>query len=439
MKLIINVKFHFLILLFIIFSNLFLGWSFQILSISFIPILYILMFFLFLNTKILETLKILNKLKILKIVSAYLLYNFIKLLIDVNKFGIFAFRDATFVLDIMFFILTVPLLIVDSKYFERILIFFKYCSYYCVIFIIFWFFKEKLQNLTPYITSISGAESNLFFNFSTISTTCMLIAFFSYFFNENKNYKFFVFLFFLFFSIALSPKRMIYLWLICSLIFLIFINKDNISLFIKLFLIVILIQFLSIIGFNLPHPYLDELSFLQFLKLHTLSTIPFFNFENEYQFFENTKSTIDWRLDAWSSTLENVNKNYSSIIFGLPFGSSLTNFVNIDGLITREPHNLYLTTYARNGLLGSFLTVLLHYKIIRVVYLSFIITKKKKLTKYNSFILFIIIYLIFIYVGGGIAASILSVTYFSSLFYIFAGFVFSIYYNISMQNSDHKL
>ena len=57
----INSKLYFFLLLIIVFSNLFFGWSFQNITIGFVPIIHILLVFLLINSGFNKSFKILNE------------------------------------------------------------------------------------------------------------------------------------------------------------------------------------------------------------------------------------------------------------------------------------------------------------------------------------------------------------------------------------------
>ena len=161
-----NIKIQFFLLLIIIFSNFFFGWSFQNLTIGFIPVIHIFLLLLLINSKFNENLKILNELGLFGIFLIYLIYNFIKLLFSYNDFGIIALRDATFVIDSIFILISLSFFSYNEEIIFKIL---KICFFYCFFFIFFWFIKDSIIFLSPTIVSPVGTTTNLFFNFSTVN------------------------------------------------------------------------------------------------------------------------------------------------------------------------------------------------------------------------------------------------------------------------------
>ena len=413
-------------MLFIVFSNFFFGWAFQNFTISFVPIVYVFLLLLLLNSKLSTNLKILQDVGLLNIFLFYLMYNLVKLSINYFEYGLVAVRDGTFVLDSLFILVSLSFFSSIEPTTTKIL---KICFLYSFMFILFWFIRDSVIFLSPTITSPLGGQTNLFFNFSTINVTCGFFAFYSYLFLDSNNKKFIYFLFFLIFSLILVPKRMIYVWYISAFLYLIFIDKKNINFTFKLLSVFIVFYIIDLIGiFSIFK--VKEINFFDFFKSHLLSTIPTYEINNIDDFFVGTQSTVSWRIDKWTKTISNVMTTFNTFLFGLPFGVSLTDFYNTQGMQTREPHNLYITIFARTGLIGSILFSILHFKIIKILYKAYIKSLILKNKATNKLMILFMMYVLFIFGGGGISSSILSATYHSTQFYLFVGIWISIYFKL---------
>lgn len=413
-------------MLFIVFSNFFFGWAFQNFTISFVPIVYVFLLLLLLNSKLSTNLKILQDVGLLNIFLFYLMYNLVKLSINYFEYGLVAVRDGTFVLDSLFILVSLSFFSSIEPTITKIL---KICFLYSFMFILFWFIRDSVIFLSPTITSPLGGQTNLFFNFSTINVTCGFFAFYSYLFLDSNNKKFIYFLFFLIFSLILLPKRMIYIWYISAFLYLIFIDKKNINFTFKLLSVFIVFYIIDLIGiFSIFK--VKEINFFDFFKSHLLSTIPTFEINNIDDFFVGTQSTVSWRIDKWTMTISNVMATFNTFLFGLPFGVSLTDFYNTQGMQTREPHNLYITIFARTGLIGFILFSILHFKIIRILYKAYIKSLILRNKATNKLMILFMMYVLFIFGGGGISSSILSATYHSTQFYLFVGIWISIYFKL---------
>jgi hypothetical protein len=413
-------------MLFIVFSNFFFGWAFQNFTISFVPIVYVFLLLLLLNSKLSTNLKILQDVGLLNIFLFYLMYNLGKLSINYFEYGLVAVRDGTFVLDSLFVLVSLSFFSSIEPTITKIL---KICFLYSFMFILFWFIRDSVIFLSPTITSPLGGQTNLFFNFSTINVTCGFFAFYSYLFLDSNNKKFIYFLFFLIFSLILLPKRMIYIWYISAFLYLIFIDKKNINFTFKLLSVFIVFYIIDLIGFFSIFK-VKGINFFDFFKSHLLSTIPTFEINNIDDFFVGSQSTVSWRIDKWTMTISNVMATFNTFLFGLPFGVSLTDFYNTQGMQTREPHNLYITIFARTGLIGFILFSILHFKIIRILYKAYIKSLILRNKATNKLMILFMMYVLFIFGGGGISSSILSATYHSTQFYLFVGIWISIYFKL---------
>ena len=414
---------NFYIILIILFSNFFFGWGFQNTTILSIPILYFLLAILIFNSDLRTNLNILNDLKILNIYSLYIFFFVSKIIIGFFKFGIIAIRDGTFVLDSFFLIILIGLVCQNMGYINKIEKFFKICFLYSFFFILFWFIKENIIFLSPTITSPTGSKTNIFFNFSTINTTCAFFAFYSLIYLNKNNNLFFIF--FLIFSIILQPKRMVYLWYLSSFIFLILIDSKNFKLLFKIFFLLFLIYILDIFGLT-SFLNIKDISIFEYLSNHIMSSMPGYALENENEIFISTNATVAWRLNEWLNVLEKVQSNIYNLLLGLDFGVPLTNFYNSQGIITREPHNLYITILARGGIIGSFLFLVLHVKILKILFSLIRENYNSYKKQINSLLLLVFNYVIFIFIPGAVSSSILSATYYSSQLYIFFGILLAI-------------
>lgn len=73
----------------------------------------------------------------------------------------------------------------------------------------------------------------------------------------------------------------------------------------------------------------------------------------------NDTDTLVWRFEGWMALLESGPSTPDEIVLGLPFGTGYSRY--IDGVErVSGPHNFYLQTYLRTGLLGlgAFVTAL---------------------------------------------------------------------------------
>ena len=95
-----------ILIFFLFFFNLFFGWGFQIFTISSIPINYIILIALFFFINIRVSFDILKHNKINNILFLFLLLNLMRLIYDFQNHGLIAIRDATYIIDIFFLLIS---------------------------------------------------------------------------------------------------------------------------------------------------------------------------------------------------------------------------------------------------------------------------------------------------------------------------------------------
>ena len=167
---------------------------------------------------------------------------------------------------------------------------------------------------------------------------------------------------------------------------------------------------------------------LIFFVNHLLSSIPNYNFENED--FIVTQNTASQRIEWWTFVIEKQFSQLKSIIFGLGFGMPLIDFIGYQNISIREPHNSYITIFARTGVFGFLLYFLLMIKIFKVIYNLFLLLKKNKMENEIKYFYFIGIYILFIY-SMGLADSVLSYSFYSIPLNIFIGIMISTYFKLA--------
>ena len=193
MPLVKNYTFYSLIIFLLIFSNFILGLGFQNLSISIVPVTYILLFLLIVMTKIHNVIKLLNEVKISLILFLYLFYNFVHLYFGISKNGIIALRDANYIIDALFVLTTVAYASKNYISVDNLKKFFDFLFKAGIFYFILWLFRDNLREYSPEIISITGSKTNFLFNFSTIGYLFVFLAFIVYIFKKTIIQKKFFF------------------------------------------------------------------------------------------------------------------------------------------------------------------------------------------------------------------------------------------------------
>jgi hypothetical protein len=423
-----------ILIFFLIFCNLFFGWGFQIFSISGIPINYIFLLLLLLTTKFSNLFHILNAKKVSSILFFFILFNSLRLIYDFQNYGIIAFRDATYFIDILYLLIAVN--IFSNKIFLiNFINFLKICFVTVIIYVFLWFFRNEVISISPNVQSPLGQNTSLFFNWSTMAFFLIWFSFYKVIFSDhnNKFLNYFFLIFFVLFSIIVFQRRFIYLCLISLFLISFFFRRDEtIKISAYFFLGLLILPVLNYIGISLEGK-VGRVTDMFFFFDHLASAIPGYDGVNNK--FEVTSNTAQKRIEFWSYVLKNQFSNLYTIFFGNGFGSPLVNFIAIGEVTVREPHNMYLTIFSRSGLVGFLFFIIMNLKLINIWFEVFNILKKNKNSIHFKILIFSGIYFVLIYVSG-LVDSNLSYNYFSIIFNILWGGIISLNYICTNANSQ---
>ena len=90
---------------------------------------------------------------------------------------------------------------------------------------------------------------------------------------------------------------------------------------------------------------------------------------------------------------------------------------------------MYITVFARTGLFGLIIFILIHFRLLSIWIYSYKVSLKKEKKKENKILIFLGIYILFIYLLG-LTDSVLVASYYSIVFNIFWGVIISIYFKL---------
>jgi hypothetical protein len=80
-----------------------------------------------------------------------------------------------------------------------------------------------------------------------------------------------------------------------------------------------------------------------------------------------TTGTLDWRIQGWSELVQGWSKNPVDWFAGEPFGSGFARTV-AGSDVEAEPHNLYITTLLRTGVVGALALIVLYVGLLRALW-----------------------------------------------------------------------
>jgi hypothetical protein len=375
------------ILLITVLLNTFIGYPYSNILIGLMPVNELLLFFsiLLIFSKIP---KLIYKYKLLIPLAIFSIINILRAFINFFSYGIWAFRDVMHYIEIWWMIPTLYLAEYGNiKTFIRRL--FNISLFLLPVKLLALLTKSYSSKIT-----ISGMQGDipLLTNFASIGLILFFVLSYAIFVEKNRIYRILSFFYFLFFLIVLQSRN-IYLCLIISLLYFLYLRfslKTLINLF-KYLLLTSLLLFL-----------ISHLTFLnEYTRFGIENVNPIRIMEHLYTITGKTSNEelvgaaggVSLRLVWWYNLYQKTTESLNTFLFGLGFGVPLTDFKVVGGRVVRELHNSFLSTYGRTGIVGF----LLWFSILSFIILRSLMLVKKEIKRDDNFI-FITINFVFIYV-----------------------------------------
>ena len=132
--------------------------------------------------------------------------------------------------------------------------------------------------------------------------------------------------------------------------------------------------------------------------------------------FTNPKadSTSFWRLAVWDASL---NDFINSPLFGKGFGGYWHTFVpELNNVVSFSPHNLYIQTLVKIGLVGLFLYLIIVFKFYKKLRTNLVLLKDRIKDAVSVTDVPIIIFSIVVLISSHIYYLVYSLDYFSMLY-----------------------
>lgn len=274
----------------------------------------------------------------------------IKIFIDFFSYGAIAFRDGVGFIEIMYIIVTyneLHLMKINNKDIDRLLNFtVKIVLNILFLYSLFYFQPDILKSISPVYYGYQK-EIYVLGNFNSIHLWLLLLIVYNTFFivNTTNIYK----------SIFIHIQNLISLSIIivttsrlsiiayATMIVIFIIAKKYKSAFYLIsyifFGIVALLIILNLgIEIKLKRGYLN----IDFINDFILSFVG----KGDSGMAGGVNQRLEWYKEVVSYSIK-----YNTELFGRGFGMALINFVDGTGHIVREPHNSYLSIYARTGII----------------------------------------------------------------------------------------
>ena len=121
-------------------------------------------------------------------------------------------------------------------------------------------------------------------------------------------------------------------------------------------------------------------------------------------------------------------------LFGKGFGMPLTQFSAGLGIIAREPHNMYLSTFARLGIVGLLIWIWMHITFFMAWRKCYKYAVANNL--YEKYILLFLLIYILLSLFSSIGGSVLMYPCYAVPYYFFWGVILRICFNLEMMQNE---
>lgn len=283
--------------------------------------------------------------------------------LGVSEYGMWALRDASHVIESLFLIVGFAFA-VRIQEIDR---FFKWIPKILLIATIYGFtypFRDTLSSISPILVSGAGYDVPLFFNFNTTFPLLLVASAYLLLYEDGKRNRGWLYypvsILVLGYTVFISQSRTVYLQ-IAALLSLFFIYRRKLfgKWVIAILLLAIILLAISAFDIQIIGRLGQSVSY-DFLIKHFLTIGGV-----ENQGVEGAAAGVDLRLSWWSMLYDQWASNIQTVFFGLGYGLPLTDFYNLEGAIVREPHNSYISVWARLGIIGILAFTWMHILLIK--------------------------------------------------------------------------
>jgi O-antigen ligase len=165
------------------------------------------------------------------------------------------------------------------------------------------------------------------------------------------------------YTVATFQARTLYLTLIAIFGFLILYRRSSLgNIGIVAFLSGFLLGLVSLIGLQFEGR-LGASFDVNFLVAHFMAI--FGVCDSSLEGVCSAAEGVGQRLEWWNDIVERMLQDPFSLLLGLGYGVTLTDFYGSSGAAVREPHNSYITVIARTGIVGGVCWLLVMVSLIR--------------------------------------------------------------------------
>ncbi|WP_158046796.1 O-antigen ligase family protein [Skermanella pratensis] len=346
-----------------------------------IPLAELLLAVLILTVNHFTVLSRLGRLALLAPLGIWWGYGLTRAVMGFLEHGIWAFRDASQVIESMFLILAFALT-ANQERMELVLKWIAVTLMVATAYRLMTPLADTLAEMGPQLTGGSGQTVSLLFSFTREQGGMILIwgaVFLLLFRNHFRAPAAVIDILsggILIFAIVVLHTRTVYLQILGVLVLLFLTQRKSLYGAARWWPILAIAGAVPLLlGFQLETRFGERLS-LDFFVNHFMSM---FGSAKDVA-VEAAAEGVSMRLGWWAHILERLVSSPGTLLFGLGYGMPLVEFgyapvgaeMSVD---VREPHNSYMSVVARLGLVGFVAWIWMHTQMIRVWWLSMQATK----------------------------------------------------------------
>lgn len=281
-------------------------------------------------------------------------------LVDFGIHGMWALRDAAHVLESLFLLVG---FVFAGKNLERFFRWLPQLLFIGVLYGLLYQGRQYLWAMSPTVVSGAGVNVPLIGSMANTSYLLVMAAFYLLLYRGNKLAANLAAAVLLAYTLAVFQQRTLYLILIAVFGFL-FIYRRSIAAngaFIA-YLAAFLLVGVALTGLQI-HGRLGESYNYEFMAGHFMAI--FGVCDNSVAVLCSSAEGVSQRLEWWIAILQRMMQDPFSLLLGLGNGVVLTDFYSAGGSAVREPHNSYITVFARTGIVGAVCWVLVMLSLVR--------------------------------------------------------------------------
>lgn len=323
-------------------------------------------------------------------------YILLRTLAGFTECGIWAFRDATNVIESLFLVGG----FIFAQHPENVERIFRWLPKLFLIACLYGLtfpFSLLLQEISPKVSGGSGQLVSLLGMYTNSAVMLLWCAFFIMIFstsyNINPKKKYYISAGLIAYAVIIFQARTIYLQIITIFLFFFFYRKD---LFSKSALAIIFCLALVFL-----FPFLDlkisgRLGQNVSIKFIIRHFIAIFGIASEN--LEQSAGGVILRTEWWRFIFSRLFSSWSNFFIGLGYGFPLIDFHVTGGIAVREPHNSYISFFARSGFIGLSFFFWVHWRLLKVWNWAYCKCKDISWDKGKDMLLSLMVYFILIWI-----------------------------------------